>query len=90
MGYNGCVSPFPQLMSDEQLKGFADVFQGDATLKEKLKGLGDPNAVVAIAKEMGFVITAKELKSLLGELSEKELESVVGGQFMSKGSSRIG
>ena len=37
-------------MSEEQLKAFLEAVKADAGLQEKLKGVVDANAVVAMAK----------------------------------------
>ena len=67
-------------MSEEQLKNFLESVKADAELQEKLKAASDADAVVAIAKAAGFVISAEELKSTQSvELSEEELEGVAGG-----------
>jgi bacteriocin propeptide, TIGR03798 family len=70
--------PF-QAMSEEQLKAFLEAVKSDAGLQEKLKAAGDADAVVAIAKAEGFVISAEELKKSQAEISEEELEGVAGG-----------
>jgi len=49
-------------MSEEQLKAFLEAVKADAGLQEQLKAAGDADAVVAIAKQAGFVISAEELK----------------------------
>ena len=82
-------------MSEEQLKAFLEKVKGDTTLQEKLKAAASPEAAIEIAKEAGFAITAKDIKSTkswtcnyLGlpiqsamvEVSDKELESAAGGQ----------
>ena len=64
-------------MSEEQLKAFLAKAKGDTSLQEKLKAAANPDAVLAIAKEAGFSISADELKS---EISEEELEGVAGGE----------
>ena len=68
-------------MSEEQLKAFMEAVKADATLQEKLNAAGDADAVVAIDKEMGFVISAEELQRAQAgqEISEEELEGVAGG-----------
>ena len=81
-------------MSEEQLKAFMEALKADTGLQEQLKAAGDADAVVAIAKAAGFVISAEELKSapfrweelktggrdlLEFEISEEELEGVAGG-----------
>jgi predicted ribosomally synthesized peptide with nif11-like leader len=68
-------------MSEEQLKALQKAVQADAGLQEKLKAAADADAVVAIAKAAGFVISAEELEAaaLAVELSDEELESATGG-----------
>ena len=67
-------------MSEEQLKAFLEKVKGDTTLQEKLKAASDADAVVAIAKEAGFSISADDLKNAqVTELSDEELEGVAGG-----------
>ena len=68
-------------MSEEQLKAFLAAVKADTGLQEKLKAAGDADAVVAIAKAAGFVISAEELKRAQAEVSEEELEGVSGGAF---------
>ncbi len=68
-------------MSEEQLKAFLEAVKADAGLQEKLKAAGDTDAVVALAKAAGFVISAEELKRAQAEISEEELEGVAGGGF---------
>ena len=67
-------------MSEEQLKAFLERLKGDTSLQEKLKAAGDADAVVAIAKEAGFSISADDLKKAQSELSDEELEGATGGQ----------
>ena len=68
-------------MSKEQLKAFLEKVKGDTSLQEKLKAAADSDAVLAIAKEAGFSISADDLKKAQSELSEEELEGVAGGIF---------
>jgi predicted ribosomally synthesized peptide with nif11-like leader len=72
-------------MSEEQLKAFLEAVKADAGLQEKLSAAADADAVVAIAKAAGFVISVKELEAAVsaraGELSDEDLESVAGGGF---------
>ena len=67
-----------QAMSEEKLKAILEVVKADAGLQEQLKAAADTDAVVAIAKEEGFVITAEELARAQAEISEAELEGVAG------------
>ena len=72
-----------QAMSEEQLKAFMEAVKADAGLQEKLNAATDADAVVAIAKAAGFVISADELQRAQAgtEISEDELESVAGGAW---------
>ena len=64
-------------MSEEQLKDFLKAIKADESLQEKLQAAGDADAVVAIAKAAGFVISVEELRAQ-AEVSEKELEGLAG------------
>ena len=66
-------------MPEEQIKAFLEAVKADAGLQEKLKAAVDADAVVAIAKAAGFVISAEELQKAQVEVSEEELEGVAGG-----------
>ena len=66
-------------MSEEQLKAFLEKVKGDTSLQEKLKEAADSDAVVAIAKEARFMISADDLAKAQSELSQEELEAVAGG-----------
>ena len=66
-------------MSEEQLKAFQEAVQADAGLQEKLKAATDADAVVAIAKAAGFVISTGGLNKAQEELSDEELAGVAGG-----------
>ena len=64
-------------MSEEQLKAFLAQVKAEDSLQEKLKAAADSDAVLAIAKDAGFSISADDLKKA-SELSEDELEGVSG------------
>jgi len=68
-------------ISEEQLKAFMEAVKADAGLQEKLNAAADADAVVGIAKEAGFVISADELQRAQAgtEVSEKDLEGISGG-----------
>ena len=69
-------------MSEEKLKAFLEKVKSDTSLQEKLKAATDTGAVVAIAKEVGFAITAEDIQSMQSatmELTDDELEGVAGG-----------
>jgi predicted ribosomally synthesized peptide with nif11-like leader len=76
-------------MSEEQLTALLAKLKDDAGLQEKLKGAADRDAAAAMMKEAGFgalLDVSKEdwLKYQANqtvELSDVELEGVVGGTF---------
>ena len=68
-------------MSKEQLKAFIEKAKADTSLQEKLKAAASPEAVIEIAKDAGFAITAEDIQSMKSEeLSDEELEGAAGGQ----------
>ena len=72
-------------MSEKQLKAFLEKAKGDTSIQEKLKAAADSDAVVAIAKELGFSFSVQDLKKAQStELSDEELEGVAGGGDTSK------
>jgi predicted ribosomally synthesized peptide with nif11-like leader len=70
-------------MSEEQLAALLAKLKDDAGLQEKLKGAADLDAVLAIAKDAGFVISKAAWLRYQAyqtvELSDQELEAVAGG-----------
>ena len=69
-------------MSEEQLNAFLEKVKTDTELQDKLKAAASPEAVIEIAKEAGFSITAEDIQSMQSatvELSDDELEQVAGG-----------
>jgi predicted ribosomally synthesized peptide with nif11-like leader len=78
-------------MSEEQLKAFLNALEAGTDLQAKLKAAvegefdthDETAAVLAIAKEAGFGITAADLLRFeaknIRELSDEELEGVAGG-----------
>ena len=72
-------------MSEEQLKAFLEKVKADTSLQEKLKA-ADKNAILDIAKEAGFNISADDLqKAQSTKLSDEELEGVAGGTCTMEG-----
>ena len=71
-------------MSEEQLKAFLEKVKVDTSLQEKLKAAANADAVVSIAKEAGFSISADDLKKAQ-ELCKEELEGVAGAGPVSCG-----
>jgi predicted ribosomally synthesized peptide with nif11-like leader len=59
-----------------------EAVKADAGLQEKLNAAADADAVVAIAKVAGFVISAEELQRAQAEISEEDLEKVAGGGWL--------
>ena len=68
-------------MSEEQLKAFIEKVKGDPSLQDKLKAAADSDAVLAIAKELGFMISAEDLTEAQSEVSDEELEGAAGGHY---------
>jgi len=75
-------------MSQEQLKAFGEAIEANATLQERVSSAADLDAVVAIAKESGFLLSQPEVETLNtlilshddGEdLSDEDLAQVAGG-----------
>jgi predicted ribosomally synthesized peptide with nif11-like leader len=66
-------------MSEEQLKAFLEAVKADAGLQEQLKAVADADAVVAIARAAGFLISHDQLNQSQMELADEQLEAVVGG-----------
>ena len=66
-------------MSEQQFKAFLEKIKGDTSLQEKLKAAANTDALVSIAKEARFSISADDFKKAQSEISEKELEGVAGG-----------
>jgi predicted ribosomally synthesized peptide with nif11-like leader len=69
-------------MSEEQIQALINAVKSDTALQERLKAAPDLDAVVAIAKEAGFVVTKAEVLQAQAqsvELTDRELEDVMGG-----------
>ena len=58
--------------------------------EEQLKAASDTDAVVAIAKAAGFVISPDDLKKAQTEVSDEELEAAAGGGIFSYAGCRTG
>ena len=73
-------------MSEEQLTALLAKIKEDAGLQEKLRGAADLDAAVALAKEAGFDVSKADWLKYQAkqtiELSDEELEAVVGGGGM--------
>ena len=69
-------------MSEEQLKAFAEAVKVDNALRVQLKAADNVDAVVAIAKAVGFTISVDEMQKFADagrELTDEELKGVAGG-----------
>ena len=66
-------------MSEEQIKAFWEAIQSDQALQQKLQGVNDPGAIVDIAKEAGFTISAEEVQTAQVVLSDEQLDGATGG-----------
>ena len=67
-------------MPEEQMKSFLVKVQSNTELQEKIEKAVSIEAVIEIAGEAGFSITADDIKSEVeGELSLDELGAVAGG-----------
>ena len=71
-------------MSEEQLSALLAKLKDDAGLQEKLRGAGDLDDAVAIAKAAGFDVSKADWLRYQAnqtlELSDEELEGVAGGK----------
>ena len=79
-------------MADDKFKAFIEAVAADSSLQEKLNRVTDADAVVAIAKEAGLVISAEAAEDLFEksfnyvknldkeELTDEQLEAVAGGR----------
>ena len=65
-----------------QSQAFLEKVKGDTSLQVKLKAAADSDAVLAIAKDAGFMFSVDDLKNAQAELSEEELEGVAGGDLV--------
>jgi len=66
-------------MTQEQLKAFLKTAKSNPSLQEMLNAAVDADAVVAIVNASGIEISADEPKKAQAEVSDRELEGVIGG-----------
>ena len=69
-------------MSQEQLKAFIEKVKADTSLQDKINAAADSDAVFAIAKEAGFVISADDWNKAQSKVSDEELERAAGGGLL--------
>ena len=72
----------------EKMRKFLEAAQKDAALAEKLSRAETPEAVAALAKELGIVLSEADLKleTVVGELSDDALDDVAGGAAVANAS----
>jgi len=78
-------------MSVESAAAFYDRLENDLALMGKLKELGDKERLVLYVKdELGYEFTQEEMRKVLfernPEMSDEDLQSVVGGEGAGVGS----
>ena len=64
----------------ENMKSFLEEISGDREFIEKLTKAETTEALIALAAEKGFALTAEDLEAQDGELNEDELAAVAGGK----------
>ena len=64
-------------MSGQQFNAFLEAIEANEGLQEKLQAAADVDAVVAIAKDAGFTISADDLKRVQAEVSEDVLDETL-------------
>ncbi len=67
----------------DNMKKFLEEASKEKALSEKLSKTETPEAVIALAKKMGFTLTAEDLKAeeTWSEISDDEMAAVVGGKW---------
>jgi len=71
-------------MSLESAREFMEKYKTDTQLSAKLAETKDASEKMAIAQAAGFDFSHEELAKLNEELSEAELDAVVGGEWNPK------
>lgn len=61
----GVLKAFLNKEAEEQLKAFFEKVEANTSLQEKLKAAPDAEAVVEIAKEAGFMISADDINFVI-------------------------
>ena len=66
----------------ENMRKFLEEASKDREYLEKVNKAETPEAVIALAAEKGFILTAEDLKpdQPTGELNDSELDAVAGGK----------
>ncbi len=68
-------------MSMESAREFMAKYKQNAEMSAKLAGAGSPAEKMAIARAAGYDFSIEELAKINEELSEAELDTVVGGEW---------
>jgi len=68
-------------MSLESAREFVEKYKKDADLSAKMAGAKSGAEKMAVARAAGFSFTHEELAKVSEELSETELDAVVGGEW---------
>ena len=81
-------------MSAENVARFVQQVAQDQSLKARVEAVQTPDEVVRIAREAGFDLSGDELKAAVlrlsgRELSDKELEAVAGGGYLSSAAGAV-
>ena len=66
-------------MSKEQLKAFLEKVKANTSLQQKLKAADNVDAVVGIANEAGFSVSADDWNRAQSVTEDAELERAAGG-----------
>ncbi len=66
-------------MSLESAKAFMEKLKSDEAFRSKVAACKNPEERLALAKQEGFTFTSEEFQQVKDQLSEEELETVVGG-----------
>ena len=76
-------------MTQEQLTAFIANAKGNTSLQEQLKAAADVDAVLAIAKEAGYVFPTEDFNKTEETISDDDLEMAAGGRGWSMRSTHI-
>ncbi|MEI6692200.1 MAG: Nif11-like leader peptide family natural product precursor [Chlorobium sp.] len=68
-------------MSLEQAKLFVDKLKSDTAFRERVTAIEHGPARLAFIRSEGFQCTETEIKEVLGELSDNDLDQACGGIY---------
>ena len=69
-------------MSIESARAYIERLKTDAGFRDRVAAAGDKEARAALVEAEGFAFSAEDINAIADELSEDELENVVGGVQM--------